>query len=249
MKSRLAVTVTWNVEASAKLVKAVSDSGGVVPGHLTYPGETAGYEDLQHWQNHMGELALDVSYSFTMHEALPDLTEPGRANRRAKDLDRIAAQIGRLKTSLEDLDGKARRVKRSRGSPKEAEAHVRSDEVLVRRLDQALPVDFPGIIETVAALSDAVAEVRGQLGAVPPLPIQTAPPQAYLVQALAACYSKHFRTDPHLGLTKQYRNFGGPFPAFCRVALEIAGKPPMAEALTKMLQRHLLSSTDRQSEI
>lgn len=245
----MAPIATWNIEAAVKLVKAVHDSGGVVPAHLTYPGETAGYGGLQLWQAHMGDLAQDVSYSFTMHEALPDLTDPGRANRRARDLGRIAAQIDRLKTSLEDLDGKHRKLKRSRGSQEGAEAHVRSDEVLIWRLDRALPKDFPSIIETVTALSDAVRSVLGHMEAGPPLPIQTAPPQAYLVQALAECYAKHFGTDPHVGLTKQYASFGGPFPGFCRAALEIAGRPPTAEALTKMLQRYLLHPTDKSFEI
>jgi hypothetical protein len=214
-------SATWDVAAAEQLVLAVHGAGPECAPHFLRPREDEMAHRLSEWLDLMGQLAEFVSDAFTHRDVLPDLTDSGRANRRAKDLATIFGQVFRLKSRLEKLS-----------------LDEGGDPDLLERIDQKGRADYPDALAFLSNLLSAVEGLQKDIGDRPLLGDVHTTAQSVLIQSLAEAYSQFFGTNPSDGLIREFSNYHGPFPAFLRKAYELSGDPKSASTLTVALQRH-----------
>ena len=214
-------SATWDVGAAEQLVLAVHGAGPECAPHFLRPREDEKPHRLSEWRDLMGQLAEYVSDAFTRRDVLPDLTDIGRANRRAKDLATIFGQVFRLKSKLEKLS-----------------LHEGGDPDLLERIDQKCRADYPDATAFLSNLLSAVEGLQKDIGDRPLLGDIHTTAQSVLIQSLAEAYGQFFERNPSDGLVREFSNYHGPFPAFVRKAYELSGDPKSASTLTVALQRH-----------
>ena len=214
-------SATWDVGAAEQLVLAVHGAGPECAPYFLRPREDEKPNRLSKWRDLMGQLAEDVSDAFARRDVLPDLTDIGHANRRAKDLATIRGQVFRLKSKLEKLS-----------------LDEGGDPDLLERIDQKGRADYPDAIAFLSNLLSAVEGLQKDIGDRPLLGDVHTTAQSILIQSLARAYGKFFGRNPSDGLVREFSNYHGPFPAFVRKAYELSGDPKSASTLTVALQRH-----------
>lgn len=214
-------TAVWGVEAAEQLVLAVHGAGQGCPQHFFRPREDERPQRLSKWRDLMGELADNVSFAFTHRDVLPELTYPGLASARAKDLATLCGRVVRLKSGLEKLS-----------------RHKKSEGGLLERIDQKLPSNYPGVIAIVEELLKAVKALQAEVGDRPPVAGMDTTAQGALIASLAKVYSQFIEKSPSEGLVREFGNFHGPFPAFVLKAYELSRDPKSSSTVTVALQRH-----------
>jgi hypothetical protein len=212
---------TWGVEAAEQLVLAVQGGGLECPPHFFRPSEGEHPQRWSEWRDLMGRLADLVSDAFTKRDVLPDLTDSGRANRRAKDLSTIHRKVFRLKSDLEKLG-----------------RHAGGDPALLQRINQETRTDYPDAIAFLSDLLLAVKDLQAKIGDRPSVEGVRRTAQGVLIHSLAKAYGQFFARNPSDGLVPEFNNYHGPFPAFVLKAYELSGDPKSASTITVALQRH-----------
>ncbi|WP_272007837.1 hypothetical protein [Roseovarius sp. ZX-A-9] len=222
-------SAVWDVAAAVRLVEAVREAGGRIPGRFQHPSDESDPISMNRWRAEMSDLADSVSFAFSSEDAWPDLTMATRREQRLNALAELRRQF-------------------------EATNRVLSEKPVVTEiLNLELPPDFPSVDEAVQKILEVVTattkwmEKEGkQSGNAAPLPKSSYTAQGMFLRSLASTYREFFSSEPLIDTKKTWEAYQGPFVSFVRTAYAISGQNKTDAALTKALQR---AFTSKQGDI
>lgn len=158
------------------------------------------------------EAGSKISFAFTWEALHPDMTSDAVSRQRVKSVGSIEGQIRRAITGL------------------------RNDETLLALLSVkmiASPDTGGGIHEAIEGMERtvlALQSLRQELSGVAPLRELNTSRQDLLFQGLANAYREIIGVEPREGYSCNYHDPQGPFVAFVKAALQLAGAKPKSQA-------------------